>query len=1202
MKKLPRVLCCLIFVLVFSVVILPAIKDDFAVGKFYAAENDVAYTTATAVEESTLVGGKFVFKVYGYGHGVGMSQHGALEMAKNGSNYEQILTHYYPGTTIKEDTATPETVNYGGADIPIVEYICRTTKKEMGYSSAGKEAVKAQMAAIYTYAKHNGYDVRKSQHAYADDFEFEGTEIHKACLEYLGMSTAEDKPAAKYVDYNGAAANTVYFSTCAGKTASASSVWSANTYPYLEGGVSSPEDPAPSEYTITVEEMRKLIENYSDKIVLSDNPAEWLEVVEHDGCRGENCGYVRSIRVSNTTMKGNTFRSSIMEYKIRSHCFTVEYIPAEETTTAKSEYTTATTTPKTTNDDVFDITITNFWGTTTSVYPSHFDESTTCSDYPSDWWGETTTTAVYTTTPGSWGETTTVPNGISAIYISDITLIADYDGYWSGCYCWDEIKGDSYYEYYRYNIYPQKITVIFNDGTKFTGNTDDIYNKTGCWLNINDTQSYENQWSVGNYYISASLGNARTTYKVEIIDTPIESIELSLKKSKLTENVDGNLTYEFDESGEIINSYFNYDVWWVDVGEITFKKGFEHYDDDSYGYSIIDDQSYDNPWGVGKHTITFSCLGYKQDFEIEVVANPYKVKNVTVEAGRKLIENNDGYITNDYIYNESIDEYTEVEYFRYNAENSYPIITIEFEDGTIISGRDYQINQQIDVYPSVLSYQSYENSWEIGKYTAYLEIFGEVYPFEVEVTANPVSGIELVKAPDKTEYILGEYADFEGAIIRINYTSGNYLDVPFRKNDYSPTITFYYDNVLERECSLWIENPQMNELGDVSLTIHLSHADFSCETVVTVKENNIKSISLHKSENHSLFITAYNSDGTTETWEVLNYFRDDGGDMEGVFENYNGFLLTDKGLFETTIYYYYSGVYNIDLYFGPHNQNVSSNFIEGSKWLDLYARTSMPYAIIRTLNSDFYGADNKNFYKTITEDNVDVIALSSAVTCEVYNWNQKEYDTEIIKEAISSVYVTDNTDLTVFENYNPENNTFGLMDYYHETSLMFIDSEYENGCWYVRFDYSNGRSVSENKSVYLILNEEQKIVAFSTEKMPVIEKPSIAIKQPTETVISYGDSIILHVDVAKIPNGGYVEWTASNNNFDVEVSEDCLTCKITPKSSGDTTFTATVYDKNGKAISSYEQVMSSKAGLFDKIIAFFKKLFGLTKIFLQTFS
>ncbi|MGZ4400473.1 MAG: SpoIID/LytB domain-containing protein [Gaiellaceae bacterium] len=41
----------------------------------------------------------------GWGHGVGMSQWGAYGYAKHGSSYDQILAHYYPGTTLGK-TAT----------------------------------------------------------------------------------------------------------------------------------------------------------------------------------------------------------------------------------------------------------------------------------------------------------------------------------------------------------------------------------------------------------------------------------------------------------------------------------------------------------------------------------------------------------------------------------------------------------------------------------------------------------------------------------------------------------------------------------------------------------------------------------------------------------------------------------------------------------------------------------------------------------------------------------------------------------------------------------------------------------------------------------------------------------------------------------------------------------------------------------------
>jgi stage II sporulation protein D len=44
--------------------------------------------------------GKLIFKVYGYGHGVGMSQLGANTLAKKGLLYDEILAHYYPGSSL----------------------------------------------------------------------------------------------------------------------------------------------------------------------------------------------------------------------------------------------------------------------------------------------------------------------------------------------------------------------------------------------------------------------------------------------------------------------------------------------------------------------------------------------------------------------------------------------------------------------------------------------------------------------------------------------------------------------------------------------------------------------------------------------------------------------------------------------------------------------------------------------------------------------------------------------------------------------------------------------------------------------------------------------------------------------------------------------------------------------------------------------
>lgn len=50
--------------------------------------------------------GIFTFKVVGYGHGVGLSQYGADYMARQGASFDEILLHYYPGTTLSIATVS----------------------------------------------------------------------------------------------------------------------------------------------------------------------------------------------------------------------------------------------------------------------------------------------------------------------------------------------------------------------------------------------------------------------------------------------------------------------------------------------------------------------------------------------------------------------------------------------------------------------------------------------------------------------------------------------------------------------------------------------------------------------------------------------------------------------------------------------------------------------------------------------------------------------------------------------------------------------------------------------------------------------------------------------------------------------------------------------------------------------------------------
>lgn len=283
--------------------------------------------TETTTRHNSSKTGTFVFTVYGYGHGVGMSQNGASEYARRGWTYKQILLHYYnnPGISLVKDSKLPSKVTYNGKSYSLAEYLGKTAYAEVG-PSAPLESIKSQMVAIYTYAKRQNFKMTTSNHAFRESYAGTSSSIENAIKATLG----------EYLAYYGSPAFTPYFSTAAGKTASSANVWggSQNSYPYLAGGRTSPEGNVKRTLTISSEELRKKVEAYnakvdsSKRITLQSNPAQWIKILEHDSARGSSCGYISSMKIGNKTMRGNAFRLNIMGAAVlRSHCFTFTYTP-----------------------------------------------------------------------------------------------------------------------------------------------------------------------------------------------------------------------------------------------------------------------------------------------------------------------------------------------------------------------------------------------------------------------------------------------------------------------------------------------------------------------------------------------------------------------------------------------------------------------------------------------------------------------------------------------------------------------------------------------------------------------------------------------------------------------------------------------------------------------------------------------------------
>lgn len=108
----------------------------------------------------------------------------------------------------------------------------------------------------------------------------------------------------------------------------------------------------------------------------------------------------------------------------------------------------------------------------------------------------------------------------------------------------------------------------------------------------------------------------------------------------------------------------------------------------------------------------------------------------------------------------------------------------------------------------------------------------------------------------------------------------------------------------------------------------------------------------------------------------------------------------------------------------------------------------------------------------------------------------------------------------------------------------------------------------------------------------------IEIATPSATTIRYKDGIVLHAEINKtLPNNAKLVWSTDNDNFKTSVSEDGESYTIISNSKGTTKITLTLYDATGTTVLDADTIeMTSKAGFFDKISAFFRNLFGSPEI------
>jgi stage II sporulation protein D len=179
----------------------------------------------------------------GDGHGVGMSQDGALGYAERGWSYTAILGHYYTGTALGQaptNTVVKVLIGSKVKGVPLESYVRGVVSAEVpaGWPMAALEAqaVASRTYAITAHAGGSKFDV------YTDD----RSQVYRGkAAETSRTNAAVAATAGQIVTYGGQPAITYFFASSGGHTESVQDSFIGSTpQPWLVG-VADPYDGGP---------------------------------------------------------------------------------------------------------------------------------------------------------------------------------------------------------------------------------------------------------------------------------------------------------------------------------------------------------------------------------------------------------------------------------------------------------------------------------------------------------------------------------------------------------------------------------------------------------------------------------------------------------------------------------------------------------------------------------------------------------------------------------------------------------------------------------------------------------------------------------------------------------------------------------------------------------------------------------------------
>ncbi len=301
------------------------------------------------------------------------------------------------------------------------------------------------------------------------------------------------------------------------------------------------------------------------------------------------------------------------------------------------------------------------------------------------------------------------------------------------------------YEYYEPELTHPTITLTLADNTTEVYEWENYYEiseKYGLHLYFESEQSADVKWEAGVHTATVCFGNLTADFEVEIIGNPIESFSV-IPTKKLIENING--VKEEDENG---NSYFNYYIFDTQPRYIIKLKNenepriyeswqsYQIHQDFGTSVSIIDNQSYNNQFKLGKNTLKAKFMGLTTDYVFEITENPISEITVKPNGALYLGCNKTVDINNKEIYDLYSIEYTVTVKYKDKSTAVYSSLSdLYAETGySLVFDTDNQI----------------ESPWnEAGIYTVKASLLGIETSFQIEMREPPYVDILISEVGNK---------------------------------------------------------------------------------------------------------------------------------------------------------------------------------------------------------------------------------------------------------------------------------------------------------------------------------------------------------------------------------------------------------------------------------------------------------------------